>query len=366
MIDNIYNKYANLLVNYCLELKKDDKLYVVSSYLAEPLLQELQKEALKAGANVVFDTSFSEQGKIFYDYAEQNQLEYVNPMKQIAMETFDAYLNIISPFNLKETQNIDSEKRAIVQKASKGVSKTYMQRTGSGDMRRSLCVFPTQAAAQEASMSLKEYQDFVFNACNLLQEDPKQAWLKTREFQQRIVDYLNQREHIVYKNDKVDISFSTKGRTWINSDGRANMPSGEVYTSPVEDSVNGYIKYTFPSIYMGTEVEEVELYVENGQINKWDAKRGKEFLDKIFAIDGTRVFGEAAIGTNKQIQQMTKNILFDEKIGGTVHMAIGQSYYQAGGKNESSVHWDMITDMRDGGEIYADDELIYQNGEFII
>jgi aminopeptidase len=213
-------------------------------------------------------------------------------------------------------------------------------------------------------MSLEEYQQFVFGACNLFDEDPTQSWLNRRADQQEIVDLLNGRETVRYRGEGIDISFSTKGRTWINSDGQTNMPSGEVYTSPVEDSVNGTIHFSYPGLYGGHEVEGVTLWVKDGYIEKWEATRGKDFLDQIFSRKGTRRFGEAAVGTNYNINRMTKNILFDEKIGGTVHMAIGQSYLQCGGKNESSVHWDMITDMTKGGEIFADGEKIYQDGHF--
>lgn len=215
-------------------------------------------------------------------------------------------------------------------------------------------------------MSLSEYEAFVFSACKLYSENPMEAWLQVRADQQRIVDHLNQCSTVRYVTEGTDISFSTKGRTWINSDGQNNMPSGEVFTSPVEDSVNGTVRFSYPGLYQGHEVEEVALSVKDGHIEKWEARRGKEFLDRIFQTPGARRFGEAAIGTNYDIQRMTKNILFDEKIGGTMHMAIGQSYLQCGGKNESSVHWDMITDMTHGGEVWADGELIYQNGKFLI
>ncbi|HKK79937.1 MAG TPA: aminopeptidase, partial [Phaeodactylibacter sp.] len=197
------------------------------------------------------------------------------------------------------------------------------------------------------------------------EDDPMQSWLAVREKQQQIVDLLDSRQEVRYVGKGTDISFRTDGRKWINSDGRTNMPSGEVYTSPVEDSVNGVIHFSYPGIYMGREVEGVTLQVKDGYIEKWEAERGKDFLDELFQIEGTRRFGEAAIGTNYNINQMTKNILFDEKIGGTVHMAIGQSYLQAGGKNQSTVHWDMITDMTKEGEIHADGEKIYEKGRFL-
>ncbi|MEZ5057357.1 MAG: aminopeptidase [Saprospiraceae bacterium] len=366
-MENIIQRYAKLLVHYCLEIKDGDKLYVTSSTLAEPLIKEVYREALKAGALVDMNMTFSDQYKILMDNAvSDQQLGHISPVYVQAMESYDAYLAIRAPFNLREDQNVDGDKTSIRQQALRPVLKNYFERTATRELKRNLCQFPTQAAAQEAGMSLEEYEAFVYGACRLYDEDPIKSWLKVRHDQQHISDHLNKCEKVRYKSSNIDITFSTKGRTWINSDGQTNMPSGEVYTSPVEDSVNGVVHFDYPSIYMGHEVEGVTLWVENGEVQKWEAKRGQDFLDRIFAMEGTRRFGEAAIGTNFNIDRFTKNILFDEKIGGTVHMAIGQSYLQAGGKNQSSVHWDMIADMTKDGQIFADDEKIYEMGRFLI
>jgi aminopeptidase len=363
---SIYTKYAHLLTNYCLQVTKGDKVFVKTTYLAEPLLQALLKEIYKAGGHPFLDVEIQEQGKIFIDNAQQHQLGFIDPFKQQIMETFDCYLVIRAPFNLKESQNNDSDKSKIASAANRPMMKTYMERTGSYELRRSLCQFPTQASAQEAGMSLSEYQDFVFGACNLFYDDPIAEWQKLSVKQQSIVDHLNKCTKVHYKGNDIDITFSTEGRIWMNSDGKTNMPSGEVYTAPVEDSVNGIVRFSHPSIFMGTEVEDIRLEVKDGEIVKWDAKRGKELLDKIMQIPGARRFGEAAVGTNFNIDKFTKNILFDEKIGGTIHMAVGQSYHQCGGKNDSSVHWDMIADMTNGGEIFADGQKVYENGKFTI
>jgi aminopeptidase len=360
------DKYAQLLVRYSLDIQAGDKLYVSSTTLAEPLVREVYREALRAGAFVDVDLSFREQNRIFYQEAEETQLRRLSPLYQLAMETYDAYLYIRAPFNLRENGALDPQKARISQEANQALSETYSRRTATRELKRNLCQYPTQASAQEAGMSLEEYEHFVFSACKLYEPDPIAAWVQLRHEQQHIVDHLNNCSDIHYLGDGVDLRFSTKGRTWINSDGQTNMPSGEVYTSPVEDSVNGVIRYSFPALYGGQEVEGATLYVKDGYIERWEARRGVEVLDQIFRIEGTRRFGEAAIGTNYGIQRMSKNILFDEKIGGTVHLAIGQSYLQTGGKNQSPVHWDMITDMRNGGEIYADGEKIYVNGRFLI
>lgn len=364
---NYTENYARLLVHYCLKLKEGERLFIQSTFLAEPLIRAIYKEALTVGAIVEIDLSFQEKYKSLINYSINNdQLTYVPANYKAAMETFEAYLYIRAPYNLKEDQNIDTDKASIRQKSFAAIRDIYFDRTGNGLMKRSLCQFPTQANAQEAGMSLSEYEDFIYGACMLKKDDPIQAWKDFGADQQKIADYLNNCTEVRYLGEGIDITFSCEGRNWINSDGQTNMPSGEVYTSPVENSVNGVIRFTMPAIYMGNEVEDVTLWVENGYIQKWEAKRGQSFLDYIFQLDGTRYFGEAAIGNNYNIDRFTKNILFDEKIGGTIHMAIGQSYKQAGGKNKSDVHWDMIADMRKSGEIYADGEKIYEYGNFLI
>lgn len=365
-MDIILRKYADLLIHYCFELKAGDKLFVRTTTLAEPLVREVYRSALAVGAIVEVDFEFREQNRILLEQAQAAQLQYVSPFFKHAIENFDAYLYIRAPFNLRENQNVSAEKSRIRQEALNEVNQTYFQRTATKALRRNLCQYPTMANAQEAGMSLEEYEHFVFNACKLFDENPSQRWLEVRDGQQHIVDFLNKADKIHYKGDGIDLTFSTKGRTWINSDGQSNMPSGEVFTSPIEDTVNGVVRFSFPALYSGQEVEDVILWVRDGYIERWEAARGKEVLDQVFQIEGTRRFGEVAIGTNYSINRFTKNILFDEKIGGTVHLAIGQSYLQTGGKNQSPVHWDMIAEMRNGGEIYADDEKIYQNGQFLI
>ena len=370
MDDTILQKYAHLLANYCLELKAEDRLFVSTTLLAEPLVRALYTEATKMGVVVEIDFSFKDQNKIFYEHASDFILTTPPLLKQAAMNEFDAYLNIRAPYDLNETVDIDMEKKKKRSKAMSPMLNTYFERTAdrsvAGALKRSLCQYPTQAAADAAEMTLEEYAHFVFNACHLFADDPEGEWKEVGRQQQRIKDYLDKVSKVRYKADHSDVEFSVAGRTWINSDGRTNMPSGEVYSGPVEDSVNGKVHFTFPSIYMGKDVRGITLWVENGEVVKWDAEQGKDLLDNVFQIPGAKFFGEVAIGTNYQIQRATRNILFDEKIGGTIHMAVGQSYKQTGGTNQSAIHWDMITDMSQSGEIYADDKLIYQNGKFLI
>jgi aminopeptidase len=363
---DIYKKYAKLLVNYSLELKKGDKFLIRSSYLAEDFLKEIYREALVVGAHPELKVDLNGTEKIFYETADEEQLKYIPPTTEYIVENYDASIFVLAPFNLKELQNVDPSKKQLANMAKADLMKIHMRRTAEGSFRWNLCVFPTDAAAQECGMSRSEYEEFVYSACFLYDEDPVAKWFELRDKQQAIVDYLSDKEQIRYLGKDIDISFSAKGRKWINSAGTKNMPSGEVFTSPEEDSVNGKIRFSYPGFYMGQEIEDIKLEVKDGEVVKSDAKEGKALLDKILEIPGATRFGEAAIGTNKGINKFTKNMLFDEKMGGTIHMAIGAAIPEAGGRNESSVHWDMLADMTDGGEIYADAELIYKNGEFII
>lgn len=359
-------KYAELLVDYSLYLKKGETLYINTTAVAFPLLKEIYRLATRRQAHVEYNIDFDGKNEIFYEEAQEELLAMTPVFHKKALSEFDAYLYIRAPYSMPSKGSENLEKKKIRSEAMKSVSKIYFDRMTEGTLKRSLCQYPTEVNAQIAGMSLEEYQNFVFNACKLDEANPKAAWESLSREQQHIVDFLNQKSHIRYKNQHSNIEFSVAGRTWINSDGKTNMPSGEVFSSPVENTVNGHIRFDYPSIYMGQEVQGVELEVKDGQVVKWSADKGQDLLDKIMEIEGARYFGEVAIGTNYNIQQPTKNILFDEKIGGSIHMALGQSYGQTGGKNNSAIHWDMICDMKAGGEIYADDELIYRDGKFLI
>ncbi|HVN23740.1 MAG TPA: aminopeptidase [Syntrophorhabdales bacterium] len=362
----MYQKYAKLLVHYCLELKRGDKLLINSTYLAEPLIKEVFREALDAGAHPELQISLSDLSKLFYDHAGDAQLRYVSPMYLHAVKSYDAFLTIRAPFNVKELQSVDAEKKQKVAVAQTGVKRLFMRRASTGALKWTLCEFPTESQAQECSLSRSEYENLVFSACFLRRESPEEEWQKMRTSQQHIVDFLNARQHIRIVGRGTDLSFGTRGRTWINSDGRRNMPSGEVFTAPEENSVQGTVTFSFPGIYMGEEVENITLQVESGEVVKWTAKKGKSLLDKILQIPGAKRFGEAAIGTNAGIRRFTKNMLFDEKMGGTIHLALGATYPETGGKNQSPIHWDLLADMKKEGQIFADGELIYKNGEFLI
>lgn len=366
----LLKKYAHLLIDYCLEIKEGERIFISTTILAEPLVKEIYAYAMDKGAMVEVDFKFDGQNRIFLEQSSDYFLTQPSTLSKAAIESFEAYLVIRAPYDLNETVGVDMKRKQKRTEALSELNKLYFERTADrslpNGLKRSLCQYPTQTSADAARMTLQEYTEFVFNACHLYAENPEAEWLKVRKQQQHIKEYLDKANHLRYKADHTDIEFSVEARTWINSDGQTNMPSGEVFSGPVEDSVNGKVHFTYPSIYMGKDVKGITLWVENGKVVKWDAEQGKDLLDTVFSIPGANYFGEVAIGTNYQIQRATRNILFDEKIGGTIHMAVGQSYKQTGGVNKSSIHWDMITDMTESGEIWADGTLIYEKGKFLI
>ncbi|MPW25422.1 aminopeptidase [Alkalibaculum sp. M08DMB] len=366
MSDIRLKKYAHTLINYSLEVKKDNLVVIQGYDLSYPLIEECYREVVKLGAHpyVILKHDLNE---ILFKEGNENQLSYISPISEEIASKADRLLNIGGGNNTKYMSNIDPKKISAYNKARGNISKIQMDRADKGKMKWTICMYPTQSSAQEAGMSIREYEDFIFEACLINDEDPVVSWKKVRDSQQNIVDYLNKKNHLRIVADGTDIEMKIKNRIWINSDGHNNFPSGEVFSAPVEDSVNGTIRFSFPGIYSGQEIEDIRLTFTDGKVVEAKATKGQKLLEALLATDeGASRVGEVAIGTNYNITQFTKNMLFDEKIGGTVHLALGKSYALCGGKNKSAIHWDMLCDMRDGGEIYADDELFYKDGKSII
>lgn len=353
-------------MDYCLSIKPGDKVYIQSTTLAIPLLQALHEDILKRNAIPVLNMLFEKQEQLENKYAHDDFIKYINPQYQQAIESFNAYLYIRAPFEIIDYVPMPAAYQKLRRQVYSDIQQTYSKRTGTRDLRRTLCQYPTQAGAREADLSLGDFDQFIADACFLNEENPALSWTRLGLNQQHLVDYLQSVKQVTYINSNTHIHFSTEGRTWINSDGKNNMPSGEVYTSPVEDSVSGFIYFDYPFLYQQQTIQGVRLEVENGVILKGEADEGNALLQEILEVPGARQFGEVAIGTNSHITRPSKNILFDEKMAGTVHMAIGQSYLQCGGKNESAVHLDMIAEMKDSGQIWADGKLIYEKGLFKI
>jgi aminopeptidase len=279
----------------------------------------------------------------------------------------DAYVALFTSMNARELSSIDPEHISRRSRSRKKINDLFSKKEEEGTLRWVGGPYPTAPMAQEASMSLEEYADFVYASCNLDKEDPVAEWERISAEQQKVCDWLCKRDEFRFVGRDTDLTMSCKGRTWVNCDGHINMPDGEVFTGPVEDSVNGKISFTYPAIYRGNEALDVKLEFKDGVVSSYSASKGEKFLGAMIGTDdGSNKVGEIAIGTNYNITRFTKELLFDEKIGGTMHLALGDGIVQSKSANRSSIHWDMLKDMKDGGKIYADGELFYENGKFLI
>ena len=371
-MDPRVKKVAEVLIKYSVAIKPAD-LVMIHLYdpLAEPLALAVYEEVVKAGGNTVFNMAPTGADvyadELLLKYGSDEQLDFTHPVFQWMMDNIDVRIALRAPSNTKALSNVSPDRLARFQRSLAPISEAFMQRQGTGELRWTLTQFPTQAGAQDAEMSLSEYQDFIFEAAMVHLDDPVSYWKQKSQEQQRLIDWLTGHDRVEVRGENVDLTLSIKGRTFVNADGKRNFPDGEIYTGPVEESVNGWVRYTYPAIRNAREVVGVELQFEDGKVIKATASKGEEFLNSVLDTDaGARYVGEFAIGTNEGIQQFTRNTLFDEKIGGTFHMALGAGYPNTGSKSKSAIHWDMICDMRSGGEIIVDGELFYQNGEFKI
>jgi aminopeptidase len=367
MQDPRFEKLAKLLIEYSLQVKKGDLMIILGTDVAAPLVRAAFREAIRAGANVTTRVTVDGLEEIFYKEASEEQLTFVSPFSKFDYEKVSVLLSFWGGFNTKNLTGIDPKRKATAQRARFEITKVFMDRTASGAMRWCGTMFPNQASAQEAEMSIEEYEDFVSKACFVDRPDPVGEWKRVEKEQERIVRFLNAKKRVRVEGPDTDLTLNVAGRRWINCSGQANMPDGEVFTGPVEDSAQGTVRFTYPAIYGGREVTDVRLTFRDGRVVDAKAEKGGDFLKAMIETDeGARRIGEFAMGTNYGIQRFTKDILFDEKIGGTIHLALGHSLAESGGVNESGIHWDMICDLKKGGRMWADGEKFYEDGKFLI
>jgi len=367
MFDPRVEKLAQVLVNYSIGVKAGDRVLVQGGTVAEPLLKAVVKEILLAGGFSLAIAQIPGVSRLAFEHGSDEQLQHIPEPMKLVFETYDAVISLMSSENTKAMTGIPPEKMALVSQAQSSLFGTMMKRTAEGSFRWVGTLYPTNAYAQDAEMSLDEYADFVYGACLPDMDDPVGYWRGVEARQQKIVDWLNPKNTIRVEAPGVDLRMSIAGRTFVNCCGERNMPDGEVFTGPVEESVEGHVRFSYPTSYQGRKLEGVELRFEKGKVVEASAEKGEDFLLKTIDTDaGSRYVGEFAIGTNRGITRATGNTLFDEKINGSFHMALGRGMPETGSKNESGIHWDMVCNLMDGGKIWADDELFYENGEFKI
>jgi aminopeptidase len=373
MNDPRVRRWAETLTRYCANVQSGDRVLLRSSPGAEPLLRSLYETCLDAGAFPVVKLEMDGLHEILLKNGSDVQLQEPDPFEKLS-DDFNVSFGIMCAENTRHLSGVDPSRQRVYASARSEILERRMQRMATGDLRTCLTLYPTLAYAQEAEMSLSEYEEFVFNACFLNDEDPIRRWKEIGVRQQRYVDALKGKKTVRILARDTDLTFSIEGRSFVNSDGKRNFPSGEFFTGPAEDSANGWIRYSFPAVTGGREIEGIRLRFEAGRVVEARADRNEAYLLEMLNLDeGARRLGEFAFGSNFNVTRFTREILFDEKIGGTVHLALGRSYPETGGKNKSALHWDMICDLRspahggvaDGGEVWVDDALFLKDGEFL-
>jgi aminopeptidase len=367
MADIRMERLADILVNYSTKVGKGDWVGVLGNVDALPILRVINRKVIEAGGNPTLLISDEVMARDLLRYGNDEQLKWLDPSQSAYYENADVYIRVNAPSNTRANTNINASRNQMYQKAHSPWLDTRMQRAAAGEMRWVGALFPTEALAQEAGMSLEEYEDFVYKATFADLEDPVAEWQKLGVMQQQKVDWLKGRKQVHVQGPNADLKLSIEGRVFLNACGDRNMPDGEIFTGPVEDSVNGWIRFSYPSIVAGRAVEGIELKFEQGKVVQASSRTNEDLLFSMLDTDaGARYLGEFAIGTNFGIDKFTGMILYDEKIGGTIHCAVGRSYAETGGVNQSAVHWDMICDMRTDSTITVDGDLFYKNGEFTV
>jgi aminopeptidase len=367
MSDTHISKLASILVNYSTSVQKGEWVGILGDVLALPLLREVYAEVIKAGGFPTVMISDEAMARTFLREASDAQFEWLDPSQSLYYDKADVYIRCLAPSNTRAMTGISSAKIKKLSSARQSWLTTRLDRAARGEMKWVGTLFPTEGLAQEANMSFEEYEAFVYGATFADKDDPIAEWEKLGVLQQEKINWLQGKKSIVLKGENIDLSLSIDGRGFINCQGARNMPDGEIFTGPVEESIDGWVRFSYPSIVQGRAVEGIELRFEQGKVVEASAKSNEDLLFAQLDTDaGSRYLGEFAIGTNFGISRFTGQILFDEKIGGTVHMAIGMGYPETGSKNRSAVHWDMICDMRKDSTIHVDGDLFYQDGAFVV
>jgi aminopeptidase len=367
MADSRIENFARILVDYSTQIRPGDRVFMEVSIETLPFVQELYRQILERGGQPYLQMEFPEQRELLLSLGAEEILKRENEFMALAYREFEARIRVWAETNTKALSGIDPKRQAAFAGSQSAILKNQFDRGAAEKFKWVTTIFPTRAYAMQAGMSYTDYSDFVLQAVHANEADPIAYWLKIKDQQQHYADALTGRDQVHLKGPNVDLKLSIKGRTWRNSHGRHNMPDGEVFTGPVENSLNGWVRYTYPALHEGVVVEGAELHFQEGKVTKATARTNEEHLQHMLATDaGASYVGEFAIGLNKDIDRFTGHILLDEKIGGSFHMALGMGYPETGSVNKSAIHWDMICDLRQDSEIRVDGELFYKNGEFVI
>jgi len=365
--DSRIERWAKALVEYSAPVEAGQTVGITGGVAAGPLLAAVYREVVRRGGHPVLVPVFPELRADLLAHGTDAQLAYISPIERFLREGVDVLVNVQAETNTKTLAAADPARGVVWQKARTELLATYLRRDAEGSLRWTLTLWPTDAYAQDAEMATDDYAEFVFRACKLDQPDPAAAWRAQAAEQQRLIDWLQGKREVRLRGPDTDLTLGIEGRTWINADGTKNFPDGEIFTGPVEGATEGQVRFSFPVVTQGREVHDVRLRFSGGRVIDASAAKNEAFLLQTLDTDpGARVLGELAFGTNFGIDRFTKNILFDEKIGGTVHLAVGAGYPATGNGNRSAVHWDLICDLRQGGSVEVDGDVFLRDGRYVV
>ncbi len=366
MPERAVERLAEVAVSYSTRVRPGDLVVIESGPLAAPLVREIYRRVLEAGGYPLVHVALEETQEELLREGSDGQLQFVSPARREEIEAADVRIVLDAEENTRTLFAADPRRQALHKRARKPLGDRLFERSAAGELRWLVTLYPTHAAAQDAGMSLADYAEFVYRAGLLDKDDPVGAWRALGERLDHVAEWLGTKNELHVLADGTDLRLRVGGRRWVASRGFENFPDGEVFTGPVETSVEGTVRSSFPAAYQGRIVEEVELRFEGGEVVAVEAARGRDFLEEMLALDeGARRMGEFAFGMNEAITRFTLNTLFDEKIGGTMHFALGKSYPETGGVNNSALHWDLVCDLREGSEVFGDGELVYRDGRFL-
>lgn len=358
---------AKILVGYSTKVKEGEVVSIDGENAAAPLLLAVYEEVLKAGGNPVLNVALDGQIAAYFKHASDKQLEWISPFAEWMVDNADVRIAIGATTNTRELSGVPPERQSLRQSVTGDLMTRAMKRSAAGDFRWVYTIFPTSAYASEAEMSLADYEDFYYGACLADAGDPLTTWKKASEETERLAEWIEGHEEVRITAPGTDITLGIAGRKFIPCVGDHNMPDGEFFTGPIEDATEGEVSFHLPAVIGGREVSGVRLKFEAGKVVDAGAERGEEFLIAQLDTDaGARTLGELGIGTNYGIDRGTREVLLDEKIGGTIHMAFGQAYPESGGTNESAVHTDLVCDLRLGGKLEVDGVVMQEDGKFIV
>jgi aminopeptidase len=358
---------AKILVGYSTKVKEGEVVSIDGENAAAPLLLAVYEEVLKAGGNPVLNVALDGQIASYFKNASDKQLEWISPFAEWMVDNADVRIAIGASTNTRELSGVDPARQQLRQSVTGDLMSRAMKRSAEGDFRWVYTLFPTSAYASEAEMSLADYEDFYYGACLADDPDPLTAWKRASEETERLAEWVEGHEEVHIVAEGTDIKLGIAGRKFIPCVGDHNMPDGEFFTGPIEDATEGEVSFHLPAVIGGREVSGVKLRFEAGKCVDASAERGEEFLIAQLDTDpGARILGELGIGTNYGIDRGTREVLLDEKLGGTIHMAFGQAYPESGGTNESAVHTDLVCDLRLGGKMEVDGTVVQKDGKFVI